>query len=90
MTFRKKIDPKDVEETLSKVKESDLKDKALAKYLCDGKQVTMTCFKTKSEDDLGRSLVIDLAQEWGKGFRQIDHRTVEELIIYGVKYTVKK
>jgi len=37
VTFRKKIDPKDVEETLNKVKESDLRDKALAKDLCDGK-----------------------------------------------------
>ena len=51
VTFRKKIDPKDIEARLTKItKESELKDKALAKELSEGKQVTLTCYKTKSQN----------------------------------------
>lgn len=77
VTFRKKVDVKDVEALLTAVKnDSELKDKKLAKEVVEGKLVTLTCFLTKSEEKHGRSLVIDLDSEWGKGFRQVDHRTV--------------
>jgi|APSaa5957512535_1039671.scaffolds.fasta_scaffold533055_1 hypothetical protein len=56
----------------------------------EGQLTTLTCFLAKSEEKLGRSLIIDLSASWGKGFRQVDHRTVEELIIKNVKYTLKK
>ena len=70
VTFRKKVDAKDIEEKLRSLKkDSELKDKGLAKELSEGEKVTLTCYLTKSEHDLGRSLVIDLQKEWGKGFR---------------------
>ena len=55
-----------------------------------GKKTTITGFLIKFEEKLGRSTIIDLAQPWNKGFRQVDHRTIEELVLNNVKYTLKK
>ena len=93
VTFRKKVAVKDVEEALKAVKsdkELKAKQKELAKELTEGKLTTITGFLIKSEDKLGRSTIIDLESPWNQGFRQVDHRTVEELIIKNVKYTLKK
>ena len=90
-TFRKQTKDKDIEDVLKSIKtDSELHNNHLAKQLLAGELLTLTCFLTKTEASLGRSLVIDLNQPYGKGFRQIDHRTVEELIIKNVKYTLKK
>lgn len=39
---------------------------------------------------MGRSTVIDLSAKTDRKFRQIDHRTIEEIILRNVKYTLKK
>lgn len=39
---------------------------------------------------LGRSTVIDLNVETENKFRQVDHRTIDWLIIKNVKYVLKK
>ena len=49
----------------------------------------MTCFLLSSEGNLGRSSVIDLDAPHGKNYRQIDHRTLESLIINNKKYILK-
>lgn len=49
----------------------------------------MTCMVTRSENKLGRSMVLDLNSTWGFNFRQIDHRTVDSIILQNVKYVVK-
>lgn len=51
---------------------------------------TITGFLVKTEERLGRSTIIDLSADYGKGWRLVDHRTVEEIIIKNVKYTLKK
>ena len=89
VAFRKKLDPRDIQERLLDNQGFELNEK-FAKELSEGKLRTLTCFKTEADDEFGRSLVIDLESEWGKGFRQIDHRTIEELILFGTKYTLKK
>jgi hypothetical protein len=57
--------------------------------MLEGELTTLTCFLTKTEASLGRSLVIDLNEQYGKGFRQIDHRTIEQLTIKNIKYNLK-
>lgn len=61
--------------------------KQLAKQCLQGREQTLFCYLSKSEGKLGRSLVIDLAKG---GFKQIDHRSIQWLIIDNVKYTLKK
>lgn len=92
VTFRKKIQPKDIEDTLSAIKtDAQLKNcKDLAKQLTEGQETTITGYLVKTEEKLGRSTIIDLAQDYNKGWRQVDHRTIEELILKNVKYTLKK
>lgn len=93
VTFRTKIQPADVEEMLRSVKsDAQLKQdaKTLTQNLLDGKLTTISGFLISSEEKLGRSTVIDVSKEYGKGWRQVDHRTVEELVLKNIKYTLKK
>jgi hypothetical protein len=92
VTFRKKVQAKDIEDILSSIKsDAELKNKKdLAKQLSEGQETTITGYLVKAEEKLGRSTIIDLAQDFNKGWRQVDHRTIEELIIKNVKYTLKK
>jgi len=50
----------------------------------------MICHLVKAENDLGRSTVIDLSSNSDNKFRQVDHRSIESLIIKNVKYVLKK
>lgn len=61
-----------------------------AQQLLQGEQCAMTCHMVEVENDLGRSLVIDLTTDKENKFRQIDHRTIDSIIFKNVKYTVKK
>lgn len=91
-TFHKKVTPEYVQDLLKEVtSDADLavRRKELAKSISLGQEVSMTCFLLSTEEKLGRSTVIDLSAEYGKNFRQIDHRTMESLILQNVKYTVK-
>lgn len=93
VTFRRKVDIDDAVNVLQQVKKaSDLKTNAahLAKQMVTGQLVSITGYLTKAEEKLGRSLIIDLSQDHGKEFKQVDHRTIEELILQNVKYTLKK
>lgn len=55
----------------------------------DGTERTMRCRLVKPEPLLGRSMVEDLEQADGNRVRLVDHRTIEWLIVDGVKYVVK-
>ena len=50
----------------------------------------MTCHLVKSETTLGRSTVIDLLTSQANKFRQVDHRTINNIIIHNIKYVLKK
>lgn len=93
VTFRKKVDPKDVMDEFNKIKsekELQMNCKKLAATMVDGQKVTITGILSKAEKKLGRSSMYDLTVKWGWGHRQVDHRTLEELIIKNVKYSLKK
>ena len=86
--FNKKVDAEHIKNVLSSAgAEPDLAQ--ISKDVITGQEVQMTCHFTKTENQLGRSLVMDLNAPHGKNFRQIDHRTVNSLILKNVKYTVK-
>jgi len=63
---------------------------ALAKGIVTGQECEMTCHMVEVENNLGRSLVIDLKADPSNRFRQIDHRTIESSIFKNVKYVLKK
>lgn len=50
----------------------------------------MTCHLVDTENNLGRSTVIDLSAKTANKFRQIDHRTIQYIIFQNVKYVLKK
>ena len=50
----------------------------------------MTCHMLEVENNLGRSLVIDLSCGGPNKFRQVDHRSIESIIFKNVKYVLKK
>jgi len=93
--FHKKLDDAWVREILTgNIKnQKQLGDaklvKQVAKELVGGKDVEMTCHLSGGESTLGRSLILDLGSKAGMNFRQVDHRTVEELIIQNKKYVLK-
>jgi len=92
--FRKKIDPKDVLDSLKNVKMADLKKadkvKSLSKELIEGEPACITGHLIESENNLGRSLVIDLNAPVYNNVRSVDHRTIEWIIFRNVKYTLGK
>jgi hypothetical protein len=57
--------------------------------LLSGKETEITCFLLNTEGNLGRSTVIDLNAAPGSNFWQIDHRTLQSLIIQNKKYVLK-
>lgn len=50
----------------------------------------MTCHMIEVENNLGRSLVVDLRAPLNDRFRQVDHRTIESIVFKNVKYVLKK
>ena len=50
----------------------------------------MVCHMVEVENNLGRSLVIDLKADGDNKFRQVDHRTIESIIFKNTKYALKK
>ena len=92
--FHKKVDDKQIFEKLESVKAADIKDetklKNLAKSLIEGKDTTMIAHLVQSDQHMGRSLVLDLEAPATNRWRQVDHRTIQSIILRNVKYTLGK
>ena len=92
--FRTNPREEDAVEALVDVNMTDLEDplkiSKLAKEIIEGRQVKKICHMIEVENNLGRSLVIDLSANSENKFRQIDHRSIEFIIFKNVKYTLKK
>ena len=78
--FKKKVDEKQIFEKLGQIKANDLKKadlvKSLSKGIIDGENTTIIGHLVKSEQHMGRSLIIDLEAPEDNCFRQVDHRTI--------------
>ena len=92
--FRAKPKEEDAKNALQAATQADFNDPAkvaqLAKNFIDGNTVTMVCHMVEVENNLGRSLVIDLGAEGENKFKQIDHRSIDYIIYQNVKYVLKK
>ena len=90
VTFNKKVDDEHIRDILSTIKKSGKTDlKKLSKEIVTGKECQMSCHMASSEHQLGRSQVLDLNAPHGRNFRQVDHRTINSLIVQNVKYVVQ-
>ena len=91
--FRKKTDPKQVEDKLRGLKVADLKKSGnlakLSKELSEGESCELVCHMADIENLMGRSCVRDLnvPTHWSN-HRQVDHRTIEHIIFKNVKYSL--
>lgn len=87
VNYNLKVDDKLVKEKLSKLTQKELSDpKALAKELLSGNEKTLVGRLSKTEGKLGRSLVVTLPEKF---YGQIDHRTINWMILKNIKYIVK-
>lgn len=62
---------------------------AVAFIKADGSQRVMRCRLIRPEPLLGRSMVEDLEADVKNRVRQVDHRTIEWLVVDGTRYEVK-
>ena len=94
VSFRKQATEENAAELLAKADKSTFTNKAklsqLSKDLITGQICQMTCHMVEVENNLGRSLVIDLGTKSPNKFRQVDHRSIDWIIFQNVKYVLKK
>ena len=94
VSFKKKLDQKNVEEKIATMKLKDLKDgkslHSLSKSLIEGESCEITGHLLSVDTYLGRSVVIDLNAPKGLNYRQVDHRTIDFIVFKNVKYTLSK
>jgi len=90
--FRKKVDADNIQRKFSGLKFADLKKveevKKISKTITEGEVVEITGHLLESENNLGRSLVVDLDAPKNNNIRQVDHRTIQFIIFRNVKYTL--
>ena len=83
MTFKKQPTEDSAIEAINNISKADFKNEAqlkkLAKEIVTGKECSMICHMLEVENNLGRSLVIDLSAKTPSKFRQIDHRSIESI-----------
>ena len=83
VTFRKQQSEADAAAILTNADKSMYTEKERsksAKEVIAGKLTTMVCHMLEVENNLGRSLVIDLSCGGPNKFRQVDHRSIESII----------
>lgn len=92
VAFKKKVDPKDLEASLMACAFKDISNdgklKALSKGMTEGEACEITGHLVDVDNSLGRSTVIDLNAKAPNNFRQVDHRTIDYIILRNVKYAL--
>ncbi len=67
--------------------QTDRERRKYARELLKGTERRLVGYLMKAEPKMGRSMVVDLEVEPGRNnIRMVDHRTIKELIIRGVRY----
>ena len=61
----------------------------IAKQSIQGATCKLICYLVEVVNILGRSTVIDLSASTENKFRQVDHRSIESIILRNVKYVLK-
>lgn len=93
VVFDKKISQKSIAAALAELDELPSKKTALnklAKSMMAGEERTLVGYLASTEPKMGRSVVIDLEIPADKHRpRLVDHRTIKELILRNVRYTLK-
>ena len=91
VTFEKKLTAQKVMDSLSgyKADEPARKRRKVVTDAMKGEVRVLTGYLKDCEPFMGRSTVYDLNIPMGKNERQVDHRTLQELIIRNVKYVLK-
>jgi hypothetical protein len=64
--------------------------KKLSKQVVEGETVEITGHLIESENNLGRSLVVDMNAPSTSNVRSVDHRSIEWIIFRNVKYSLGK
>lgn len=87
--FKTQADPAKVVEKLKTMKLKEIKDdeaeiRKLSRSLVEGETVTVVGHLADGSQQLGRTLVIDVEA----GYKQVDHRTIQFIILKNVKYTL--
>lgn len=95
VSFRCKLTDKLVFSKLETISYADIKKDSelnkISKELLQGNLVEIVGHLVDNDNKFGRTLVIDLNAPKGESaFRQIDHRTIEFIILRNVKYTLGK
>ena len=94
VNFNKLPDEKSVQEILGGYAILDFANekamKRLSKEILKGQERTLVGYLVNTEAKMGRSTVVDLEIPKGQhNLRQVDHRTLNWIILKNVKYTVK-
>ena len=93
VSFLKKIKKEEIIQKLKNIKPAEIKNKhelrKLSKQLLKGEPHTLIGRLSSKKAEFGRSMVIDLRIRKGYPVRLIDHRTIDTLIINGIKYVIK-
>ena len=101
VNFYKQVKTTDIQEKLLQAIQSDKSNslteaeiikafKKVSKTLLEGEERTLIGYLSKVEPKVGRSTVIDLELPKDKyRIRQVDHRTINWLILKNIKYVVK-
>ena len=84
--FKKQLDAKVIASKLEnlKNKKSDLNE--IAKGLIKGEQCEIVGHLIESDNQLGRSVIVDLNKPVSSNIRQVDHRSIDYIIFRNVKY----
>ena len=94
VTFNKQPNEESVTSKLEGLAHASLKDdKFIGKFskeVVEGDLCNLVCHLVKNDSALGRSTVIDLKTTSANKFKSVDHRSITEIILRNVKYTLSK